>query len=138
MNEGDAIDLVQSAIWMVVVGAGPCVGAAMAVGVVIALLQALTQIQEMTLTFVPKMIAVFVAASLTASFVGGKFSIFTQRSTRGSSRGTNSASDPNERGAGAFWNLRGLHRAPQFGWIQSEYRVRHCVRALRRRCAPRP
>ena len=70
MNEGDAIDLVQSAIWMVVVGAGPCVGAAMAVGVVIALLQALTQIQEMTLTFVPKMIAVFVAASLTASFVG--------------------------------------------------------------------
>jgi flagellar biosynthesis protein FliQ len=46
--------------------------------VVIALLQALTQIQEMTLTFVPKMIAVFVAASLTASFVGSKFSIFTQ------------------------------------------------------------
>ena len=69
---------VQSAIWMVVVGAGPCVGAAMAVGVVIALLQALTQIQEMTLTFVPKMIAVFVAASLTASFVGAKFSIFTE------------------------------------------------------------
>ena len=46
MNEGDAIDLVQSAIWMVVVGAGPCVGAAMAVGVVIALLQALTQIRS--------------------------------------------------------------------------------------------
>ena len=78
MNEGDAVDLVQSAIWMVVIGAGPSIGAAMAVGVVIALLQALTQVQEMTLTFVPKMIAVFVAASLTASFVGGKFSIFTQ------------------------------------------------------------
>jgi flagellar biosynthetic protein FliQ len=41
-------------------------------------LQALTQVQELTLTFVPKMIAVFVAASLTASFVGGRFSIFTQ------------------------------------------------------------
>ncbi len=78
VNEGDAVDLVQSAIWMVVVGAGPAVGAAMAVGVVIALLQALTQIQEMTLTFVPKMIAVFVAGSLTISFVGGKFSVFTQ------------------------------------------------------------
>ena len=78
MNEGDAVDLVQSALWMVVVGVGPAVGAAMAVGVVIALLQALTQIQEMTLTFVPKMIAVFVAGSLTISFVGGKFSIFTQ------------------------------------------------------------
>jgi flagellar biosynthesis protein FliQ len=78
VNEGDAVDLIQSAIWMVIVGAGPAVGAAMAVGVAIALLQALTQVQEMTLTFVPKIIAVFVAASLTASFVGGKFSIFTQ------------------------------------------------------------
>ncbi|MBV9290684.1 MAG: flagellar biosynthesis protein FliQ [Hyphomicrobiales bacterium] len=78
MNEGDAVDLVQSAIWMVVLGAGPAVGAAMLVGVVIALLQALTQVQEMTLTFVPKMIAVFLAVSLSLSFVGGKFSVFTQ------------------------------------------------------------
>ena len=62
MNEGDAVDLVQSAIWMIIVGAGPAVGAAMVVGVAIALLQALTQVQEMTLTFVPKMIAIFVAA----------------------------------------------------------------------------
>ena len=77
MNEGDAVDLVQSAIWLIVLGAGPAVGAAMAVGVLIALAQALTQVQEMTLTFVPKMIAVFVAASLTLSFVGGKFSVFT-------------------------------------------------------------
>ena len=77
MNEGDAVDLVQSAIWMIIVGTGPAVGAAMVVGVAIALLQALTQVQEMTLTFVPKMIAIFVAASLTASFVGGKFAAFT-------------------------------------------------------------
>ena len=78
MNEGDAVDLIQSAIWMMLIGGGPAVGAAMAIGVAIALLQALTQVQEMTLTFVPKMIAVFVAMSLTASFVGGKFSAFTQ------------------------------------------------------------
>jgi flagellar biosynthesis protein FliQ len=78
MNEGDAVDLVQSAIWMIIVGAGPAVGAAMMVGVAIALLQALTQVQEMTLTFVPKMIAIFVAAGLTASFVGGKFEAFTE------------------------------------------------------------
>jgi len=78
VNEGDAVDLVQSAIWMIIVGAGPAVGAAMVVGVAIALLQALTQVQEMTLTFVPKMIAIFVATSLTASFVGGKFAAFTE------------------------------------------------------------
>ena len=69
MNEGDAIDLVQSAIWMVVVGAGPCVGAAMAVGVVIALLQALTQIQEQTLIFVPKILAIFLTLLLALPFM---------------------------------------------------------------------
>jgi len=78
MSEGDVLDLVQSAIWMVIVGAGPVVGAAMVVGVSIALLQALTQVQEMTLTFVPKLLVVFAVISLTASFVGAQFYIFTQ------------------------------------------------------------
>jgi flagellar biosynthesis protein FliQ len=78
MSEGDALDVIQSAIWMVIVGAGPAVGAAMAVGIVIALMQALTQIQEMTLTFVPKIVMIFLVVSLTASFVGGQFYIFTQ------------------------------------------------------------
>ncbi len=78
MTEGDVLDLVQSAMWMVVVAAGPVVGAAMVVGIAIALLQALTQIQEMTLTFVPKLVVVFVVFSLTATFVGGQFEIFTE------------------------------------------------------------
>ena len=78
MNEGDALDVIQSAIWMIIVGAGPAVGAAMAVGVTIALLQALTQVQEMTLTFVPKILVIFAVVSLTASFVGGQFYIFTE------------------------------------------------------------
>jgi len=76
VNEGDAIDLVQSAIWMVVVGAGPCVGAAMAVGVVIALLQALTQIQEMTLVFVPKILAVFVVLIISLPFMASALNTF--------------------------------------------------------------
>ncbi len=78
MNEADALDLVQSAIWTVIVSAGPAVGAAMAVGIVIALMQALTQVQEMTLTFVPKIIVVFVTISLTASFIGAQFYAFTE------------------------------------------------------------
>jgi flagellar biosynthetic protein FliQ len=77
MNEGDALDIVQSAIWMVIVGAGPSVGAAMAVGIVIALVQALTQVQETTLTFVPKIVAVFLVTTLTSGFVGGQFYVFT-------------------------------------------------------------
>jgi flagellar biosynthesis protein FliQ len=77
MNEADALDLARAAIWLAIVGAGPAVGAAMIVGAVIALLQALTQIQEMTLTFVPKIIVVLGALFLSASFVGGQFNIFT-------------------------------------------------------------
>ena len=65
MNEADALDVIQSALWMVIVGAGPAIGAAMVVGVAIALLQALTQVQEMTLTFVPKIVTIFLVVALT-------------------------------------------------------------------------
>jgi len=70
VNEADALELVQSAIWTVIVVAGPCVLAAMLVGIAIALLQALTQVQEITLTFVPKIIAIFVVAMFSAHFMG--------------------------------------------------------------------
>ena len=77
MNEADALDIVQAAIWTVVVASGPAVAAAMVVGVVIAFIQALTQVQEMTLTFVPKILAVLITIALSASFVGAQISIFT-------------------------------------------------------------
>ncbi len=66
MSEADALKLVQDAIWSVIVGSGPAVGAAMLVGIAIALIQALTQVQEATLTFVPKILAVFGALLLLA------------------------------------------------------------------------
>ncbi len=78
MTEGDVLDLVQGAMWTAVMVAGPVVGAAMVVGIAIALLQALTQVQEMTLTFVPKLLVAFAMFALTASFVGSQLQIFTQ------------------------------------------------------------
>ncbi|MBA4790646.1 MAG: flagellar biosynthesis protein FliQ [Pseudomonadota bacterium] len=78
MTEADALDLVQSAIWTILVAAGPAVAAAMLVGVVIALLQALTQVQEMTLTFIPKILAVLAVAALTGPFMGGQILAFTE------------------------------------------------------------
>ena len=77
MNEADALDIVQAAIWTVIVASGPAVLAAMVVGVGIAFLQALTQVQEMTLTFVPKILAVMITAAISAPFVGAQISIFT-------------------------------------------------------------
>lgn len=77
MNEADALDIVQAAVWTVLVSAGPAVGAAMVVGLVIALIQALTQVQEVTLTFVPKIVAVLVTVGISAPFIGGQISLFT-------------------------------------------------------------
>ncbi len=57
--------------------AGPAVMAAMVVGLVVALFQALTQIQEMTLTFVPKIVAVLFVTAVTASFIGAQIYTFT-------------------------------------------------------------
>ncbi len=78
MNEADALDLVRAAIWTIIIGSGPAVAAAMAVGVVVALIQALTQVQEMTLTFVPKIVVIFFVISLTAPFIGGLVYAFTE------------------------------------------------------------
>lgn len=77
MNEADALDIMQAAVWTVLVASGPAVLAAMLVGVTIAFIQALTQVQEMTLTFVPKIVAIMVVLGISAPFVGGQISLFS-------------------------------------------------------------
>lgn len=77
MNEADALDLVQYAIWTVLTASGPAVIIAMVVGIAIALVQALTQIQEVTLTFVPKIVAILLTVVFTGPFVGAQISAFT-------------------------------------------------------------
>ena len=79
MNQADALDIVQAALWTVIVACGPAVAAAMAVGVVIALLQALTQVQEVTLTFIPKIIAILVVCAVTAPFIGTVIYTFAEQ-----------------------------------------------------------
>ena len=77
MNEADALDIVQFAIWTVLTAAGPAVAVAMIVGVAIALVQALTQIQEITLTFVPKIVAILLVVAFSGPFIGGQISSFS-------------------------------------------------------------
>jgi flagellar biosynthetic protein FliQ len=72
MSWVDAIELLQSAIWVVLIASGPAVLAATLIGVLIALVQALTQVQEMTLTFVPKIVVVLVMLALTGPFIGSQ------------------------------------------------------------------
>ena len=65
MNEADALEIVQYAIWTVLTASAPAVIVAMVVGIAIAFLQALTQVQEITLTFVPKIVAILLAVALS-------------------------------------------------------------------------
>jgi flagellar biosynthetic protein FliQ len=78
MNEADALELLRSALWTILAGSGPAVAAAMLAGLSIALFQALTQIQEVTLSFVPKIIAIFIALLIGAPFVGSQLQTFTE------------------------------------------------------------
>jgi flagellar biosynthesis protein FliQ len=54
-------DLASRALWVTLLVSSPILGLGLIVGVVISIFQAVTQIQEMTLTFIPKIIAIFIA-----------------------------------------------------------------------------
>ncbi|WP_332871484.1 flagellar biosynthetic protein FliQ [Parvularcula mediterranea] len=69
MNEADVLLLIRGALRTGVVMAAPILIAALAAGLIIGLLQALTSIQELTLTFVPKLIVIVVVFWLTAGFM---------------------------------------------------------------------
>lgn len=79
MNQADALDIVQAAIWTIIVASSPGIIAAMVVGIAIALLQALTQVQEMTLTFIPKIVATLLVTSLMAPFIGTVIYAFAEQ-----------------------------------------------------------
>lgn len=61
MTESDIIDLTRETLWLTIAISTPIMMVGLLVGVAIALVQALTQIQEMTLVFVPKIVAMFAA-----------------------------------------------------------------------------
>jgi flagellar biosynthetic protein FliQ len=70
MSPTDSIDFARQAIWVLLEISAPAMIAALVVGLGIGLLQALTQIQEMTLVFVPKIIAIFVVLLVSLPFAG--------------------------------------------------------------------
>jgi flagellar biosynthetic protein FliQ len=79
MTPTDVIDITQDGLWTAVVVAGPLLLIALVVGLVIGFLQALTQIQEMTLVFVPKMAAIFIGTVLLLPFMITTLSDYMER-----------------------------------------------------------
>ena len=69
MNANDAIEIGRETIIVAIKLGAPAMLLALAVGLAIALLQALTQIQEMTLTFVPKMLAILLSLLVLLPFM---------------------------------------------------------------------
>ena len=72
-----AMTLSLSALQLVVIVSGPVLLASMIVGFGVAMLQGMTQIQDFTLSFVPKLIAVSLVVALTARWIGMEILRFT-------------------------------------------------------------
>lgn len=79
MTGAEVLDIARDGIWVLILISAPMMLVGLLIGVVIALFQALTQIQEMTLVFVPKIIAIFVTMLLTLPFMGSMMQSFMNR-----------------------------------------------------------
>jgi flagellar biosynthetic protein FliQ len=69
MNEVEVFDVLREAVIATLVVSGPIMAIGLVVGLAVSLFQALTQIQEATLAFVPKIIAIFVALLVLGPFM---------------------------------------------------------------------
>lgn len=79
MIPADVLEVSRDAIWVLLKIASPILIIALMVGLAIAFFQALTQIQEMTLTFVPKIFAIFISLAVLLPFMGQVLSGFMDR-----------------------------------------------------------
>lgn len=74
-----AYEIIRQTLTATLLSSAPVLVVALGVGLVIAFFQALTQIQEMTLTFVPKIAAIFVTIALSLPFIFATLSELTNR-----------------------------------------------------------
>ena len=79
MNEAEAIEIVRDALFTTIIVSLPLMLISLVVGLAISLFQALTQLQEQTLTFVPKILIAFVAMVFLLPFMNGHLKSFTER-----------------------------------------------------------
>ena len=79
MSEQAAISVLREAILLVATIAAPILLLCMGVGMLIAVFQAATQINEQTLTFVPKLIIVFIVLIIAGSWMMNSLSEFAQK-----------------------------------------------------------
>ena len=69
MTEGQVLDLARDAVYTIIVSSAPLLLISLAVGLIVSIIQTVTSIQEQTLTFVPKILAVFAGLLLFGSWI---------------------------------------------------------------------
>lgn len=79
MTGAELLDLAREGFWVTLLVAGPAMIAGLLVGLAIALVQALTQVQEMTLVFVPRIIVMFLVIAVTLPFMGATLGRFATK-----------------------------------------------------------
>jgi flagellar biosynthesis protein FliQ len=80
MTDGAIFDVLRQGLWIAVVISAPLLTVALVAGVIVGLFQALTSVQEMTLTFVPKVGAMLIVFWVSMSFMTSTLvSFFTDR-----------------------------------------------------------
>lgn len=79
MGIGQVISLMRGAIQQIIFMIAPVLGAALIVGLVVAIFQAVTSIQEQTLTFLPKLLIILLMLGLLGGFMFSNLSQYTVR-----------------------------------------------------------
>jgi flagellar biosynthesis protein FliQ len=79
MTEADTLEIAREAILVMLQVAGPMMLLSLVVGITISLFQAMTQLQEQTLTFAPKIIIMSVALFVLLPFMLSSITTFTER-----------------------------------------------------------
>ena len=69
MNQSDVLEISRLTFFVILKAGGPIMAAGLVIGLIIAVFQTLTSIQEMTLTFVPKIIIIFAAVIVFMPFM---------------------------------------------------------------------
>lgn len=78
MSEGEVMTVLSEALWMVIIVSGPVMLVGLTVGLTISLFQTVTHLQEMTLVFIPKILAVFLALMVFLPFMIASLRDFTR------------------------------------------------------------
>lgn len=72
------IEVGSRAIWITLIVSAPMLITGMVIGLIVSILQSVTQLQEITLTFVPKIIAVFIVFLIALPWISSILIVFTQ------------------------------------------------------------